>query len=164
MCPPLYQIVEQVLWKEYPPHPPDEDELEAEADLAANKEAGKAKEKEKQKAARAAAKRAALGGDEGGDDMEGAESRDGPPPDLPAPKRKAAARQPKAYVPLAGTSAYAFLILMYQVRGVMNLTLGPSLCCCCYSACVTPWLIQVPGAPDSDTHQCHRWHRLDSDS
>ncbi|MEW5320208.1 MAG: hypothetical protein WDW38_011297 [Sanguina aurantia] len=111
----LATIVDQVLWKEYPPAPPDDDELEAEADLAANREAGRAREKEEQRAARAAAKRAAQGGDGGGDGVEGAGSRDGPPPETaPPPKRKAAARQPKAYAPLAGTSAYAFLILMYQ--------------------------------------------------
>lgn len=118
--------MDQVLWKEYPPAPPDDDELEAEADLAANREAGRAREKEEQRAARAAAKRAAQGGDGGGDGVEGAGSRDGPPPETaPPPKRKAAARQPKAYAPLAGTSAYAFLILMYQVRSLTSLTLRP---------------------------------------
>lgn len=109
--------MESVLWKEYPPHPPDEDELEAEADLAANKEACKAREKEKEKALRAAAKKAANGPGEV-DTTEGAEGRDGPLADAAAPsqkQRKVATRQPKAYVPLAGTSAYAFLILMYQV-------------------------------------------------
>lgn len=107
--------MESVLWKEYPPHPPDEDELEAEADLAAIKEAEQAREKEREKAARVAAKKSAASE---GDTTEGVAARDAAPAHTTAPSqkhRKVATRLPKAYVPLAGTSAYAFLILMYQV-------------------------------------------------